>query len=301
LRRPIKTAPCIRSYLSETNAANPGIPVSLVRLENACQDCARTCGAGDGWRGQVFRFQYSKIWNDVCLDITGMLGLVGLSWGQIMKTANCALALAVTLGVIALVAPRAVRADDIVNVTISNLTINGSNVCGASGTDLCSQTVSESFQWDNSTNSYVSGSLSYTTSGVYGSTLYNLTPLVDNSFGVLQVDATEDTQPSGNGATLGIILADTAVGLPLGSYTQAVAPNLPPLAGTGLLPNTYYPYLSCYVLDPCVTKSWFAAWRGTNPAGASMTVSSVPEPSSLLLLGVGLLGLMGGMRFKRLA
>src|SRR5260370_24365708 len=83
-----------------------------------------------------------------------------------MKTSK--FGLAVALGLIGLAAPRVALADNILQVTISNLTFNGSNACGPSGTALCTQTLSESYQWDNTTQTYVSGSFSFSTAGVLG-------------------------------------------------------------------------------------------------------------------------------------
>jgi hypothetical protein len=47
-----------------------------------------------------------------------------------------------------------------VNVDLSNITITGANVCGASGTATCSVVINMTFNWDTTTDTFSSFSMS---------------------------------------------------------------------------------------------------------------------------------------------
>src|ERR1700675_3460358 len=74
----------------------------------------------------------------------------------------------VALGLAVLLTPSAIRADSIVQVTITGVVFSGNSVCGSSGSSLCKETASATFRWDNTTNTYVTGTLATFTSGDLG-------------------------------------------------------------------------------------------------------------------------------------
>lgn len=183
------------------------------------------------------------------------------------------------LFVIIAAAPITVRADSIVAVTISNLTFDTFNSC--CGT----QTVNATFLWDNTTNSFVPGSLSVSTSGLLGSS-FTLTPASSGPGFSL------NTLPS-NPISATIVFSMTSFSPSLlspGTYSFTTTPISPP--------GTVFTYLSCGNLACTGT-----GFNGTNFAGGvfvfkgafassgTVIVSGVPEPGSLLLLCTGLLGL----------
>ncbi len=138
-----------------------------------------------------------------------------------MKTKKFTLAAA--FGLIALVAPRAVRADSTVYFSMT-LTYNGLNACGPSNTSLCSETSAISFEWDNTTNAYVSGSATVTGSGVLGSmTLYS-----PPSYGTLNGQPIVSLITSdAAGDLVYVTITESAGGLPLGSYTSTASTTSP--------------------------------------------------------------------------
>ena len=149
------------------------------------------------------------------------------------------------------------HANAIVQVTIS-LTFNGNNTCG-SGTSLCTQTLSASFQWDNTTNTYVAGSNSFTTSGDLG-TSFSLpagVPKYEPSFqGVLWAIT---TPLPAQYATLGVNLGELR-----GPFTPPLQPLVTgvykPDNVTGLFPSgvgTYEAYVSCTgPSSPCISEGF---------------------------------------------
>jgi hypothetical protein len=197
------------------------------------------------------------------------------------------------------------HADSIVQVTISNLTFNGNNTCGASGTALCTQTLSASFQWDNSTNTYVAGSSSFTTVGDLGTnfSLPASLPQFGTSFQGVQWDVVNST-------------GNTTLGVNLGELTGPFTPPLQPLVTGVYTPNnvfglfpsavgTYEGYVSCGPTGTCIPEGFGPA--ATFNTSGTVTVTAVtavtaPEPGtfSLMLTGLASLGLVLVMR-KRLA
>lgn len=89
--------------------------------------------------------------------------------------------LGMALGLAGVMLPSAVRADDIVAATVSNLTFNGNSVCGPSGTSLCSEVFNASFLWDNTTSTEVAGSLQFSSAGPLGTFGAIVGPFLDPS------------------------------------------------------------------------------------------------------------------------
>ena len=201
-----------------------------------------------------------------------------------MKGTKYLLAMALCLAAVML--PSAVLADDIVDVTVSNLTINGRSVCGSSGTSLCSEVFNSSFLWDNTTSTVVSGSLQFSSTGPLGSFGVILGPVFD-AFGPDVVVTAQD------------------------SFTDIFSFHFD-LSGQTLTPGTYplqqlftpgamTSGLTCEG-DPCITDFAFAGLPppvAVNASSVTATVTAAPEPTSAVLLGTSLLGLVGKLGFYR--
>lgn len=187
----------------------------------------------------------------------------------------------VGLFVIIVAAPITVRADSIVAVTITNLTFNTFNSCCGS------QTVNATFLWDNTTNSFVPGSLSATTSGALGSS-FTVTPATSGPGFSLS------TLPS-NPISATIVFSMTSFSpglLSLGTYSSFTTTPISP-------PGTVFSYLACGNLACTSGTGFFGTnfaggvfvFKGAFASSGSIIVSGVPEPGSLFLLCTGLLGL----------
>jgi hypothetical protein len=177
------------------------------------------------------------------------------------------------------------HADDIVQVTISNLTFNGNNVCGSSGTASCTQTLSESYQWDNTTNTSVSGSFSLSTAGGLGTSfsLYSGPRLAGAPFSVFAGVVNPATD------IMRVFLGDNTLS-PLGTGTYTLIPTTSFYPGT---PGTFAADIfcgsaTCEADFPTTSTVFVFATAGT------VTVSTVPEPRtpSLILIGIGLVLVM---------
>lgn len=183
------------------------------------------------------------------------------------------------------------HADDIVQVTISNLTFNGNNACPPpSGTASCTQTLSESYQWDNTTNTSVSGSFSLSTAGGLGTSfsLYSGPRLAGAPFSVFAGVVNPATD------IMRVFLGDNTLS-PLGTGTYTLIPTTSLYPGT---PGTFAADIicgsaTCEADFPTTSTVFVFATAGT------VTVSTVPEPSSLALMLAGI-GLVLVMR-KRIA
>jgi hypothetical protein len=189
----------------------------------------------------------------------------------------------------ATVGARSAHADTIVQVTISNLTFNGNNTCG-SGTALCTQTLSASFQWDNTTNTYVAGSNSFTTSGGLG-TSFSLPASLPKFEGSFQGVEWNVVNLAGN-ATLGVNLGELT-----GPFTPPLQPLITgvytPDNVFGLFPSavgTYEAYVSCGPSSPCISEGFGPAATFNTGGTVSVTAVATPESgtASLMLIGIGL-------------
>jgi hypothetical protein len=219
-----------------------------------------------------------------------------------MKATKYVLAAALTF--MSLAAPRQLRADDIVQVTISNLSFVGNPVCGPMGNATCTETLNGSFLWDNTANAYVANSVNMTSVGPLG------------SFG-----ASDDYfQPTGQ---LGLAAYPGKVGLNV-TFISAVnqpppdfitvyfslvtigTPELP--AGTYSLsptptpsPGGFSPYLTCFS-TACASDYPIAAPGGNLPSAGSISVVPTPEPPTPFMAGSGLVFLLGmSLGLRRLA
>ena len=199
---------------------------------------------------------------------------------------------AVTMVSIGLAAPRIASADDVVTVSISDVSFNGNSVCGPSGTALCTETISASYEWDNTTDSYVSGSFSSTESGALGSSFTLAFPPQERAAWAVEFDV------DGGGGTIFFDLVNTS-GLTTGTYTDIADAFFAP-------PGNYSGDLECGS-TPCSTDFPVVGPYGDGGAfasGGTVTVSpasaAAPEPSTMLLISAGLLA-VGAVRRKRLA
>ena len=192
-----------------------------------------------------------------------------------------------------LAAPSTVRADSIVAVTISNLTFNTFQSC--CGT----QTLDAVFLWDNTSNSYVAGSLLFSSFGPLGSS-FTFTPL--QNFGFFNGPSFSLNTASSNPVAASIFFAMISASpnlLSTGTYSLT----------TNLLssqPGTVFTNLGCANLACTSTTGFFGTqsngvflFKGAFPSGGSVYVFALPEPSSAALLGAGLLCLMMGLPLLR--
>lgn len=200
---------------------------------------------------------------------------------------------AVAMVSIGLAAPRIASADDIVTVSISNVSFSGNSVCGSSGTDLCTETISASYEWDNTTNAYVSGSFASTESGALGSSFTLAYQPQVRAGQAVEFDV------DGGGSTIFFDLDDSGSGLITGTYTAVGDAFGAPLGDysadldCGSTPcSTDFPVLSPYDDG--------GAFASGGTVVVSPAVATTPEPSSMLLIGAGLLA-VAAVRRKRLA
>lgn len=222
---------------------------------------------------------------------------------------NWSTALAIAIGLGGLVLPTGVRADSIVDVTMSDLTFSGNNACGPSGTSLCTQTLNVAFQWDNTTNTFVLGSLSFDTSGAIG-TLFGAPAPVLTSSGLVF-----DSFTSGInfGDSMQFTIGETIDGLAPGVYNLTTNfISTPPgswAAGLSCSESALGPPFPAGPNTPC-GQAYYPPVAGLNTSNGAfassgvVTVSlvSTPEPKGSALLGMGLLCLLGmALLRKRLA
>jgi len=168
------------------------------------------------------------------------------------------------------------QGDDIVSVNVSNLVWVGNSTCGASGSPTCSETLNGSLQWDNTTNSMVAGSANFSATGDLGSVIFTGAGAGPFSPGETQLALFFDFTAN---------IHDGFIAVDFDSPTPSFS------AGT-------YPLNA--VITRCNTTCLNEGFQDTAPESGSQFISSVPEPSSLVLLGTGALGLFGPIRRKLL-
>ncbi len=173
-----------------------------------------------------------------------------------------------------------VQADDIVTVDASNLLFTGNSVCGPSGTDLCTEVLSGSFSWDNTTGTLVPGAGPPIVSGPLGP----FPPAIGGGF-----------TPSGGGgflfaagwlssgnASINLnILLPTAV-LPPGTY-----PTVGSLTGLGQADA----FLLCASGSACESEFYPAGVGFPLASQGLVTITEAPEPPSTALAALGILAL----------
>lgn len=176
-----------------------------------------------------------------------------------------------------------VHADDILSVAVPTVTFTGESVCGTSGTSVCIESFSASFEWDNTTDSVVPGTAEIDASGPLGSlTFYG--PLFAN-FGSGELIGAIWDNSAGSGLTA--VIETGPGGLVPGVYPN-VGPFQPGDSGAGL---------GCFYVDhACVAE--FLSGPTVESSPSPMVVTGVPEPDSLSLLFAALPMLLA-FRFRR--
>jgi len=183
------------------------------------------------------------------------------------------------------------RADDIVLVDVDGLTYTSAAPCS-----VCTETINISFEFDDTLIPVHSPTPNVPAGVVPGTTM------VDASGFLGQL-----TMGSGNGDGLGLGYSEQGY-VPFFNSAcvqpscdeldlEATGPLLGPFFTPGA--NTYMYFYSCASLA-CKTAYPDAQGTGyvkpSNPG--TITITAVPEPSTLLLFGTGLLGLAGTVKRK---
>jgi len=175
------------------------------------------------------------------------------------------------------------HADDVVAVTVPTVTFIGASLCGPSNNSPCMESLSGSFQWDNTTDSVVPGTAQIVTTGPLGTFSFFqsfFVPLGPSG----ELVGSMWTNSAGDELTADLFALPT--GLTPGTY-PIIGPLAPGDAGVGLGCNEVPVDQTCFTdfLNP------FSQELAPTP----MTVSAVavPEAPTPFMLILGLLPFIG--------
>jgi hypothetical protein len=177
-------------------------------------------------------------------------------------------------------------ADEIVAVAIPTVTFIGNSVCGPAQNQSCVETLSGSFEWDNTTAAVVPGTALIVTSGPLGAFSF----YKSLSFGFGPSTLVGATYTNSLGDALNVDLLTTSSGLTPGSY-PVVGPSQLGDAGVGLGCNESPVDQACF--------SYFLNPGAQEFALTPMVVTAAPESSTSSTLVVGGLMVLLALRCRR--